>query len=386
MTIIEANTKAFQEDFLKMPKSIYVDDSNYVEPLYSDVSAVFSSSNKAYKAEDCIRFLLQKEGQYIGRIAAFVNAKTTKAEGINVGGLGFYECIDDLEASKTLFDAAIDWLKAKGIQAVDGPINLGERDKFWGCQINNFTDIPSYNQAYGRPYYSSQFEAYGFQDYFQQFVFFRDIYIPAQPIFVRKFNQVMADGSFEVRTVEGCSVEKIAKDFLTVYNKAWGDSYKNFKPMKLANAIRMVKTMKPIMDPRIIIFVFKGDEPIAFYVNIPELNEIFRKTGPNLNLWGKLKFLYYRAITKPEIMVGLIFGVVKEYQGQGMEGVMIKWVEDNILHRVPYKYTTLNWIGDFNPKMLKITERLGAKHHRKFITYRYMIDSSIPFERHPEVS
>lgn len=385
MEITEVKSSAQEDQFFNMTSFIYKDDSNYISPLRNDIDDVFSSKNKSYKPETTKRFLVTNEGQIVGRIAAFVNSKTVNAEKIKVGGLGFYECIDDINVSKLLFDTALNWLESLGIQAVDGPINLGERDKYWGCLVYNFESIPSYNQAYGRPYYSNHFEAYGFQDYFQQFVFHRDLNVPAQPIFVRKYNQVMKDSSYRVSTVEGRSIEQIASDFVEVYNNAWGGSYKNFKPMKLANATKMIKSMKPIMDPRIILFVYKDDKPIAFYINIPELNEIFKYVGKKLNLVGKLKFLYYKKTIKPQIMVGLIFGVVKDFQGQGIEGVMIKWMEDNVKPRFSYQSTTLNWIGDFNPKMLKVTERLDSTLHRKFITYRYMIDKSIEFQRHPVV-
>jgi len=385
MEITEVKSSAQEDQFFNMTSFIYKDDSNYISPLRNDIDDVFSSKNKSYKPETTKRFLVTNQGQIVGRIAAFVNSKTVNAEKIKVGGLGFYECIDDIDVSKLLFDTALNWLESLGIQAVDGPINLGERDKYWGCLVYNFESIPSYNQAYGRPYYSNHFEAYGFQDYFQQFVFHRDLNVPAQPIFVRKYNQVMKDSSYRVATVEGRSIEQIASDFVEVYNNAWGGSYKNFKPMKLANATKMIKSMKPIMDPRIILFVYKDDKPIAFYINIPELNEIFKYVGKKLNLVGKLKFLYYKKTIKPQIMVGLIFGVVKDFQGQGIEGVMIKWMEDNVKPRFSYQSTTLNWIGDFNPKMLKVTERLDSTLHRKFITYRYMIDKSIEFQRHPVV-
>lgn len=308
MKIREVITASDQNIFFNMTSYIYREDSNYVSPLRNEIDSVFSDKNKSYKAETTKRYVLEVNGQTIGRIAAFIDHKTTNAEKIKVGGLGFYECIDNNDASRILFTTAIDWLKSLGVQAIDGPVNLGERDKFWGCLIYNFDAIPSYNQAYGRPYYQKQFEAFGFQDYFQQFVFHRDLNVPAQPIFVRKYNQVMKDDTFRVSTVEGKSVEQIAKDFVEVYNNAWGGSFKNFKAMKLANATRMIKTMKPIMDPRIILFVYKDDKPIAFYINIPELNEIFRHVGTNLNLIGKLKFLYYKKTIKSRIMIGLIFG------------------------------------------------------------------------------
>jgi hypothetical protein len=387
MKIFEVNTEVLEKQFFELPKFIYQDDTNWISPLENEVKGVFSTKNKAYKKEWCKRFVVfNSDNKAVGRIAAFLNQKTYNSEKIKVGGIGFYESIDDESVSKLLFDTAVNWLKTLEVQAIDGPINLGERDKFWGCQISNFTSIPSYNQAYGRPYYSKQFEAYGFKDYFRQFVFHRRLDLPPQPIFERKYNLAMKSGRFKISTAEGYSIEKIAKDFVTVYNSAWGGSFKNFKAMKDEVALKLIKSMKPIMDKRILIFVYDKDEkPIAFYINIPELNEVFKHVGSKLNLLGKLKFLYHKATIKPNIMIGLIFGVVKEWQGKGVEGLMVKWFEDNVSDRIPYKETTLNWIGDFNPKMLKIAERLETTVHREFITYRLMTDDSVPFERHPVV-
>lgn len=42
----------------------------------------------------------------------------------------------------------------------------------------------------------------------------------------------------------------------------------------------------------------------------------------------------------------------------------------------------MQWIGDFNPRMIKIAENLETKVTRKLATYRYIFDRNLPFERH----
>jgi GNAT superfamily N-acetyltransferase len=103
----------------------------------------------------------------------------------------------------------------------------------------------------------------------------------------------------------------------------------------------------------------------------------------NLNWWGKLKFVWHRKVHPATTMFGVIFGVVKDYQGKGVEGAMIKYAETDIAHKTPYLDTILGWIGDFNPKMLKVCENLGATNYRTYATYRYLFDRSLPFERAP---
>ena len=84
-------------------------------------------------------------------------------------------------------------------------------------------------------------------------------------------------------------------------------------------------------------------------------------------------------------MVGVVFGVIKEYQGKGVEGAMIKWAEDNVIPMGVYHNTVLTWIGDFNPKMLTVTKYIGAEKYRTLVTYRYLFDRNKAFERCPVV-
>ena len=118
------------------------------------------------------------------------------------------------------------------------------------------------------------------------------------------------------------SMEQIAEDFRTVYNDAWVD-HDNHKPMEAATALKMVKAMKPVMDPRLLIFIRHKERPIAMYISLPELNEIFKYVDGDLNWWGKLKFLWHKKRGAVKTMTGIVFGVAKEFQGKGMEGALI---------------------------------------------------------------
>ncbi len=85
----------------------------------------------------------------------------------------------------------------------------------------------------------------------------------------------------------------------------------------------------------------------------------------------------------PETMVGIVFGIAKRFQGKGVDGAMIKWTHESLLKEKRYKQTVLTWIGDFNPKMLRIAKDLDAEVYRTYHTYRYLFDRNKPFERCP---
>jgi hypothetical protein len=298
--------------------------------------------------------------------------------------LGFFECINDKAAAFYLFDSCHKWLEARGMEAMDGPINFGDRNQFWGCMTSNFDNPAVYQMNYNPEYYSVLFEEYGFGTYFNQLVFWRSLREPTQAIFHRKYLQVKDNPDLVIKNIQGVKLSKVAEDFRTVYNGAWG-GHSHFKPMPASTAQKIMSSLKPIIDRDIILFVYHKGEPIAFYVNIPELNELFKHVNGKMNWWGIIKFLFYKYTTKRKRMIGLVFGVVKEWQGKGIEAALVVHGEKFIMDKLKYEDTVLTWIGDFNPKMLHVTENLGATLWRTYKTYRYQFDRKIPFERAPIV-
>src|SRR5688572_26056931 len=135
MKITEVTTPELARQFILVNVLLYKNDPHYIRPLDKDINEVFDPlKNKAHVTGETRRWLLQDDaGRYIGRIAAYYNPKyRNKGDGFKVGGLGFFDCIHDQVAANLLFDTARHWLQSKGVEAMDGPINFGERDKWWG--------------------------------------------------------------------------------------------------------------------------------------------------------------------------------------------------------------------------------------------------------------
>ena len=141
MQTIEVNNKQSAKEFLAVAVLLYKDDKNWIRPLDKDIEQVFDEKkNKAFRHGEAIRWVLKNnDGKLIGRIAAFVNKRyKSKGDDVTVGGVGFFECINDQSAANYLFDTAKQWLQSKGMEAMDGPINFGERDRWWGLQVEGF--------------------------------------------------------------------------------------------------------------------------------------------------------------------------------------------------------------------------------------------------------
>jgi hypothetical protein len=51
--------------------------------------------------------------------------------------------------------------------------------------------------------------------------------------------------------------------------------------------------------------------------------------------------------------------------------------------KFPFRTLEMNWVGDFNPRMMHVMEHIGAKIVKTHHTYRYLFDRSIEFKRSP---
>jgi len=388
MRSVIVDSQKMIDEFHRVPDIIYANDANYIAHIRQDIEKIFDpKKNKLFKDGQALRWVFYDDrNQKIGRLAAFVNPKTAYSDKQPTGGVGFFESINDEKVAHSIFDVGKNWLKDQGMEAMDGPVNFGERNQFWGCLTENFTDMNSYGMNYNPAYYPAFFESYGFQTYFKQFLYSRPVYQTVEDVFVRKVERLMKEEHITVKNATGMSLDQIADNFLTVYNGAWG-GHDNFKIMERKQAMKIVNSMKPVMDKRIVIFAFdEENEPIGFFINIPELNEIFKFVNGNLNLLGKLKFLYHKWKGTPQTMVGIVFGVVRDWHGKGVEGAIIHWSGNYLTENQLYSKIVMQWIGDFNPKMIKVVENLEASRYREMITYRYLFDRNAVFERCPIVS
>ncbi len=386
MQIFPVTTAADALDFLKLPLSIYKNDPNWIQPLDKDVLDVFDEKkNKAFRHGKLQRWILKDDTKkIIGRIAAFTNTKyKNKGDDVPVGCMGFFECINDKAAATILLDTAKQWLQVQGMQAMDGPVNFGERDKWWGLVTKGFME-PLYCMNYNPLYYVSLLEDYGFKVFFEQVCFGMKTAPPLDKKIWERHDALEANPKISCDHARKNNLEKYAKDFATVYNKAWA-GHGGLKQLSEAQVLLLFKKMKPIMDEKILLYAYHDKDPIAIFINLPDLNQWFKHLHGKFGLLQKLKFLWIKQFKKNTKFTGVVFGVVPEWQGKGVDSYIIaesaKYLQSP---KSPYIDYEMQWIGDFNPKMLNIAASLGDVHRsRNLCTYRYLFDRKKEFVRHP---
>lgn len=384
MELVIVNNKKTAKQFIDTHVALNKHIPEWIRPLDKDIEQVFDpEKNKAFRQGECIRWILKdSKGKLIGRIAAFVNKRyKTKGDKQPTGGVGFFDCINDQAAANLLFDTAREWLRERGMEAMDGPINFGERDRWWGLLVEGFYE-PLYGMNFNPPYYRELMETYGFLPFFNQICYSMGVDTQLQEKFFSRHAAIAKDPAFHAEYISKKNLPKYAEDFTVVYNKAWA-RHEGGKDITKQQALNIFKQMAAAMDEKIVWFAYHNNEPIACWLNLPELNQFFKHMNGKFGPFQKLQFLYMKLMKKCKKFTGIVFGVVPEFQGKGVDAFMIVEGAKVIQKTLSYEQYELQWIGDFNPKMLNIAESLGTQPSRKLITYRYLFDRTKEFQRHP---
>lgn len=353
-------------EFINFPKKIYKGDLNYIMPLDKDIQDVFNpKENPYFETGDCVRWLVKEGNETVGRIAAFYS-KIAKTE-VKTGACGFFECINNQEVANLMFDTAKGWLIENGCEYMDGPVNFGDRDSFWGLMVSGFAS-PSYRENYNFPYYKALFENYGFKSEIEQTTSLITESTFNFERFSKLASRVFANPVYTFEHIKLNNINKFAKDFITIYNKAWA-FHENFVPMTMEKILIRMNQMKPILVEDLNWFVYANGEPVGFYLTVLDVNQVFKHVNGKMDWLGKLKFLYYKRQVKR--VRGIVFGVVPEYHNLGLEVALIMKFREKLLASNHFTENELAWIGDFNPKMLSMFESMGAQPIKKHITYRF---------------
>jgi hypothetical protein len=382
MKLIEVKTKRSKKLFNKLPRIIYKNDPNYACPLTQMVEDNFDpEKNSFFKHGKAIRWVLLERNKPIGRIAAFIDLDKVNVFEQATGNIGYFECINDKETASILFDCAKKWLSQQGVEAMDGPANMGENYMNHGLLTMGF--VPQgFGMPYNPPYYLELFENYGFKTYYEQYSYHLDYTKPFPERFWKIAGWVAQKPQYHFKHFKWKKIDEFIDDFCKVYDGAWR-KHEHYKPLDKAELKSFVHSSKLLLDPEFVWIAYSNDDPIAMFVMLPDFNQALRhiKNG-KLNPWNLFKlmrFIKKKRFTRARI---LIMGVVEKHQRSGIESAIFWQMENKVMsHKPQYKEIELSWAGNFNPKIIALYKSTGAEHNKTHYQMRYLFDRNKPFEQ-----
>ncbi|TWU01077.1 GNAT family N-acetyltransferase [Stieleria varia] len=351
-------SKADQKAFLRLEVELYRDDPNWVTPLWSERKSLLGfKSHPFYDNADSQAFLVLKSGKVVGRVLAIVNHGHNQYHEEKRGFFGFFECIDDLQASSLLLETACDWLRSKGMTDVRGPVNPSLNYEC-GLLIDGFDTPPTFLISYNHAYYGRLIEAFGFEK--SQDLYCYDASMDDLDDLDPKLKFVIDEATkrFKVkcRPVDPKNPSDI-QAFLDIYNQSlqrtWG-----YVPMSQAELLHQSQQMKHLIVPRLTSLAEIDGKPVGAGFGLLDFNQILIGMNGRLFPFGWLKLLLGKK--KIDRLRLVSTNVLPEYQKWGLGLVTLARI---LPDAIDYGIRTgeFSWVLESNSLSRGTIERGGAR-------------------------
>ncbi len=352
--------------FLKLPWKIYAGDQRWVPPLLMDMKTILSrKKNPFFEHSDAELFLAKQGGEVVGRIAGIINNRHNEFHQENIGFFGFFECIDNANVAKALFEAVASWTESKGTKGLRGPANLTSNDTF-GFLAEGFDAAPVIMMPYNPQYYLSLLEACGFtkaKDLYA-YDFHRDTPIPER--FVKFAEKQLRDSKLTFRKIDLSDFDNEVKTVRKIYNDAWVQNW-GFVPMTEKEFEHLAKDLKPAVDPDIVYLAEVDGEPAGFSLALPDYNEILKDVNGRLFPFGIFKLLLRKKSVKRIRVITL--GVRQKFQKKRGLAPTFYYETYERGKKKGYEEAEFSWILEDNVLMNRALEGLGARLYKKYRVY-----------------
>ncbi len=373
MRIKSVNTKEELLKFIKFQSEVYKDDKYWVPQIISDTISLFDEKKNLFwkHAEKKLFYVEDATGKILGRCAGVIDYNFIKFHNEKTGFFAFYESVNDYSVTEMLLSTVELWLKEKGMLKMIGPTSPSTNDEM-GLLCEGYDSEPFLMMPHNPPYYNFLLTKYGMKkakDLYAYLWLNKESSLPIERLskvvdmIKKKYPELT------LREVELKNFDKELKVAVEIYNEAWEKNW-GFVPWTEEEFISQAVRLKPLVDPRFIVFAYMGAEPAGIIIAVPNYNEVLKKLNGKLGLFGIIKFLYYRKKIK-SIRV-MIMGVKKKFRGKGVETVMFL---DTIKKGLScgYEKGEFSWILEDNIMMIRAAEMLGTKIHKKYRVYEKKI-------------
>ena len=373
------NDKKLLKEFVNFHWEHYKDDPQYIPLLDYEylgfkligIHGFFEPSNLFFKHAEMEFFLALKDGEVVGRCNAFINHNHNKHWNDKIGFFGQFEVIENQEVSNSLLAAAQDWLKSKGMDTIRGPQNLPVNEATPGLMTKGFESRPVMYYHYNKPYYPQLVQEAGYKPVKRVLSWEVSPQNPMEEKLERIAKLVIKRNKVKFETWGERKLKVRKQEMFEIYNDAWNDNF-GFVPFTREEFYTIIDDMMLIMDKGLFMFLYIGDECVAFFGAVPNVTEkmIPLKRCKPCELLRAAKMLLTARKTKG-YRLGYL-GVKKKYRNLGLPAVML-WKEKIYSQEKGYEYCDMGWTLEDNDKVISLVNLVSAKPSKTYTIYEKKI-------------
>ncbi len=373
ITVTPVQNKKDKKLFIDLEWRLNKNTPNWVSPLRMErVKVLDTVKNPFYQHSSIELFIAYKDDRPAGRIAAIINKNHNEFHQDKVGFWGFFECVDDPAVSRALFRAAADWLKARNMEEMWGPMNPSTNDEC-GLLIEGFDTPPMLMMTHNPDFYPGLVEEFGnkkIKDLYAWYQTTEEALSHSTEKLRRVSEKTVKRYGIKIRHIDIKNMKNEVKLMKQVYNNAWSRNW-GFVPFTDAEFDYIADGLKDIADPDFLLMAEKDDKPIGFSVILPNINEILADI-PNGRLFPTGVFKLLTGMKKIKTVRVLILGVIKEYQFTGLGSAFYIRAMETAREKGIIG-GEMSWILEDNLTMNRAIESFGSRIYKKYRIYQYTL-------------
>ena len=336
--------------------------------MLMDLKKVFTDANPLFQHAEMQLWVATQAGRDVGRIAGIVDAHHNRAANEQAAFFGFFECVNDAEASARLFKTVAEWARGQGLKRLLGPMNPTSNDEC-GLLVKGFDSSPVFMMTYNPSYYVELVEADGFRKAKDLLAFHLDLgKIPMERLgrIAAKIRARHPELAF--RPVLRKTLERDLVKVKEVYNAAWQDNW-GFVPMTDEEMDFMAARLKPLLTEGLIWLAETGAEPVGFLLALPHYNVGLKPLRGRMLTPKVLGFIpYVMGWKRPGMVRVITLGVKEKYRAKGLESAML--IEGlKVGFEAGFIEAEASWILEDNVMMCRVLESIGGKPYKTYRIY-----------------
>jgi ribosomal protein S18 acetylase RimI-like enzyme len=377
LEITQVTSKGEQDAFIKFPWRIYQGDPAWVPPLLLERKEFLDQKKHPFFEHGAAAlFLAHSGGKIVGRIMASDDPNYNAFHQSSVGCFGLFECVNAPAVAAALFEAAANWLRAKGRDEIMGPIDYST-NYVCGLLVEGFDFPPTLLTAHNPPYYPALIEGLGFNKVIDFYAWWFSEPARAATRLRRLAASLKKRDAATIRQANLKNFRAEAGRLREIYNDAWKENW-GFVPFTEKEFEFMAKELKQLVVPEFTLIAEVGDEPAGFILCVPDINVAFRKINGRLTSYGLpiglAKLLYHKSRVRTARLIAL--GVKPKYRRGGIaEMLVLRIIEDAMIKR---GFTgELSMTLENNHLINRFLAAIGAKKYKTYRIYRKQISSPV---------
>ena len=368
--IREIHTKRELENFIEFANELYKDCLYYCPPLFFDEMNCFNpKTNPALDVCEYQLWMAYRDNQPVGRIAGIINRRANETWNVKKVRFGWFDFIDDTEVSKALLDTVAEWGKARGMNALNGPVGFTDFDHE-GLLIDGF-DYPAVMASlYNYPYYVRHIEAYGMEkeaDWVELQVF------PPKtcPDRIERLSE-MVKQRYHVHVVKVKNSRELVKrfgiEYMDVIDAAYQKLY-NFQPMTIEQKNYYKDMYFQFLNfDFVTLVVNEKEELVGVGLGMPDIAPALRKCGGKLLPLGWYYLIKALKAKQMESFSFLLIAVRPDYQDKGINALFLQ-DQIPIINRYGIRKLETTSMLETNTKVLSFFTQFEHKQHKQHRAY-----------------